>query len=67
MLPDDRARHDFECAVGSFLRPLDGAIVVPTGDGAEAFIDAEEIIGRPARTFDEFAQANTAAWKVNEQ
>jgi uncharacterized protein YbjT (DUF2867 family) len=27
----------------TFLRPVDGAIVVPTGDGAEAFIDAEDI------------------------
>lgn len=27
----------------TFLRPIDGAIVVPTGTGSEAFIDAEDI------------------------
>jgi uncharacterized protein YbjT (DUF2867 family) len=27
----------------TFLVPVDGAIVVPTGDGAEAFVDAEDI------------------------
>jgi uncharacterized protein YbjT (DUF2867 family) len=27
----------------TFLEPVDGAIVVPTGDGAEAFIDAEDV------------------------
>lgn len=27
----------------TFLRPIDGAIIVPTGDGAEAFIDASDI------------------------
>ena len=27
----------------TFLRPMDGAIVVPTGNGAEAFIDVEDI------------------------
>ena len=27
----------------TFLKPIDGAIVVPTGDGTEAFIDAEDI------------------------
>jgi uncharacterized protein YbjT (DUF2867 family) len=27
----------------TFLKPIDGTIVVPTGDGAEAFIDVEDI------------------------
>ena len=27
----------------TFLKPVDGAIVVPAGDGAEAFVDAEDI------------------------
>jgi uncharacterized protein YbjT (DUF2867 family) len=27
----------------TFLKPIGGAIVVPTGDGAEAFVDAEDI------------------------
>jgi len=34
----------------TFLKPLDGAIVVPTGDGAEAFIDAEDIAAVAAAT-----------------
>jgi uncharacterized protein YbjT (DUF2867 family) len=27
----------------TFLKPVDGVISVPTGDGAEAFVDAEDI------------------------
>jgi uncharacterized protein YbjT (DUF2867 family) len=34
----------------TFLKPLDGVIVVPTGDGAEAFIDAEDIAAVAATT-----------------
>jgi uncharacterized protein YbjT (DUF2867 family) len=34
----------------TFLRPIDGAILVPTGDGAEAFIDAEDIAAVAATT-----------------
>jgi uncharacterized protein YbjT (DUF2867 family) len=34
----------------TFLKPLNGAIVVPTGDGAEAFIDAEDIAAVAATT-----------------
>jgi uncharacterized protein YbjT (DUF2867 family) len=34
----------------TFLKPVDGAIVVPTGDGAEAFIDAEDIAAVAAAT-----------------
>lgn len=34
----------------TFLKPIDGAIVVPTGDGAEAFIDADDIAAVAAIT-----------------
>jgi uncharacterized protein YbjT (DUF2867 family) len=34
----------------TFLKPVDGAIVVPTGDGAEAFIDAEDVAAVAAAT-----------------
>src|SRR5882672_2289847 len=34
----------------TFLKPISGAIVVPTGDGAEAFIDAENIAAVAATT-----------------
>src|SRR5882672_6989356 len=34
----------------TFLKPVDGAIVVPTGNGAEAFIDAEDIAAVAAAT-----------------
>ena len=34
----------------TFLKPVNGAIVVPTGDGAEAFIDAEDIAAVAAAT-----------------
>lgn len=34
----------------TFLVPVDGAIVVPTGDGAEAFVDAEDIAAVVAAT-----------------
>jgi uncharacterized protein YbjT (DUF2867 family) len=34
----------------TFLKPIDGAIFVPTGDGAEAFIDAEDIAAAAATT-----------------
>jgi uncharacterized protein YbjT (DUF2867 family) len=34
----------------TFLKPIDGAIVVPTGNGAEAFIDAEDIAAVAATT-----------------
>ncbi|MET7333842.1 hypothetical protein [Nonomuraea sp. NPDC005650] len=27
----------------TFLKPMNGAVVVPTGEGAEAFIDVEDI------------------------
>ncbi len=34
----------------TFLRPVDGAITVPTADGSEAFIDAEDIAAVAAET-----------------
>jgi uncharacterized protein YbjT (DUF2867 family) len=34
----------------TFLTPIDGAIIVPTGDGAEAFIDAQDIAAVAAAT-----------------
>jgi uncharacterized protein YbjT (DUF2867 family) len=34
----------------TFLKPVNGAIVVPTGDGAEAFIDAQDIAAVAAAT-----------------
>jgi uncharacterized protein YbjT (DUF2867 family) len=34
----------------TFLKPADGAIVVPAGDGAEAFVDAEDIAAAASAT-----------------
>ena len=34
----------------TFLRPIDGAILVPTGNGSEAFVDAEDIAAVAATT-----------------
>jgi uncharacterized protein YbjT (DUF2867 family) len=34
----------------TFLKPIDGAITVPTGDGGEAFVDAEDIAAVAAAT-----------------
>lgn len=34
----------------TFLKPINGAILVPTGDGSEAFIDAEDIAAVAATT-----------------
>ena len=34
----------------TFLKPVDGLITVPTGDGAEAFVDAEDIAAVAAAT-----------------
>jgi uncharacterized protein YbjT (DUF2867 family) len=34
----------------TFLKPIDGAITVPTGDGAEAFVDADDIAAVAAAT-----------------
>jgi uncharacterized protein YbjT (DUF2867 family) len=37
----------------TFLKPVGGAIVVPTGDGAEAFVDAEDIAAVVAATLEQ--------------
>jgi uncharacterized protein YbjT (DUF2867 family) len=34
----------------TFLKPVDGVIAVPTGDGAEAFVDAEDVAAVAAAT-----------------
>jgi uncharacterized protein YbjT (DUF2867 family) len=34
----------------TFLKPIDGAIIVPTGDGGEAFVDVEDIAAVAAAT-----------------
>ncbi len=34
----------------TFLKPVDGVITVPTGDGAEAFVDADDIAAVAAET-----------------
>ena len=34
----------------TFLKPVDGVITVPTGDGAEAFVDVEDIAAVAAAT-----------------
>jgi uncharacterized protein YbjT (DUF2867 family) len=34
----------------TFLKPVDGVIIVPTGDGSEAFVDAEDIAAVAAAT-----------------
>jgi uncharacterized protein YbjT (DUF2867 family) len=34
----------------TFLKPIDGAITVPTGDGSEAFVDADDIAAVAATT-----------------
>jgi uncharacterized protein YbjT (DUF2867 family) len=47
----------------SFLKPIDGAITVPTGDGGEAFVDVEDIAAVAAATLadpDEHAGAQYA-------
>jgi uncharacterized protein YbjT (DUF2867 family) len=45
----------------TFLKPIDGVILVPTGNGAEAFIDAEDIAAVAATTLaDPDAHARTA-------
>ncbi|SBT54280.1 NmrA family NAD(P)-binding protein [Micromonospora narathiwatensis] len=45
----------------TFLKPVNGAVVVPTGDGAEAFIDVEDIAAVAATTLtDPVAHAGAA-------
>ncbi|MGI5239275.1 NmrA family NAD(P)-binding protein [Dactylosporangium sp. CA-139066] len=45
----------------TFLKPMNGVVVVPTGDGAEAFIDVEDIAAVAATTLtDPAAHAGSA-------
>jgi len=48
----------------TFLKPIDGAIVVPTGDGSEAFIDAEDIAAVAAVTLAHPTAHAAAAYSV---
>ena len=48
----------------TFLKPIDGAIAVPTGDGAEAFIDAEDIAAVAATTLADPATHTGAAYNL---
>ena len=47
---DWNQRDSYAPALDGIGGPIDGAIVVPTGDGAEAFIDAEDIAAVAAAT-----------------
>jgi nucleoside-diphosphate-sugar epimerase len=40
----------FGCLSETFLKPVDGVIAVPTGNGSEAFIDAEDVAAVAAET-----------------
>jgi uncharacterized protein YbjT (DUF2867 family) len=48
----------------TFLKPVDGVIAVPTGDGAEAFIDAEDIAAVAAATLADPAAHAGAAYTL---
>lgn len=48
----------------TFLKPMNGAVVVPTGDGAEAFIDAEDIAAVAATTLTDPAAHAGAAYSL---
>ncbi|MFF3575119.1 NAD(P)H-binding protein [Nocardia jiangxiensis] len=48
----------------TFLEPIDGAIVVPTGEGAEAFIDADDIAAVAAITLITPAAHTGAAYSL---
>jgi uncharacterized protein YbjT (DUF2867 family) len=50
---------------GAVLRQLTETIAA--GNGSQPNATVEQITGRPARTFDEFAQANASAWKESAQ
>ncbi|GAB2549219.1 Rossmann-fold NAD(P)-binding domain-containing protein [Nocardia heshunensis] len=49
---------------GTFLRPINGAIVVPTGTGAEAFIDVEDVAAVAATTLTEPGAHSGAAYSL---
>jgi uncharacterized protein YbjT (DUF2867 family) len=48
----------------TFLKPIYGAIMVPTGNGAEAFIDAEDIAAVAATTLADAASHTGAAYSL---
>jgi uncharacterized protein YbjT (DUF2867 family) len=48
----------------TFLRPMNGAIVVPTGDGAEAFIDVEDIAAVAANALADPTAHSGAAYSL---
>ncbi|WP_042375576.1 NAD(P)H-binding protein [Streptacidiphilus neutrinimicus] len=48
----------------TFCRPVDGAIVVPTGSGAEAFVDAEDVAAVAATTLADPAAHTGAAYDL---
>lgn len=48
----------------TFLRPINGAIMVPTGNGSEAFIDAEDIAAVAATTLADPAGHAGAAYSL---
>ncbi|MEV6102926.1 NAD(P)H-binding protein [Nocardia sp. NPDC051981] len=50
---------------GAVLRQL--TEMVASGHGSQPNDSVEKITGHPARTFDQFAQANTSAWKEDAQ
>jgi uncharacterized protein YbjT (DUF2867 family) len=48
----------------SFLRPVDGAIVVPTGEGSEAFIDVDDVAAVAAATLMDPVEHGNVAYPV---
>lgn len=48
----------------TFLKPLDGVIAVPTGNGSEAFIDADDIASAAAATLADPASHAGAAYTL---
>jgi uncharacterized protein YbjT (DUF2867 family) len=48
----------------TFLQPVDGAIVVPTGDGSEAFIDADDIAAVAVQTLADPESHNGAGYPL---
>ncbi|WP_442543541.1 hypothetical protein ACSBOX_17220 [Arthrobacter sp. KN11-1C] len=48
----------------TFLKPIDGAIVVPTGNGSESFVDAEDIAAVAATTLAEPVAHAGAAYSL---
>lgn len=48
----------------TFLRPFDGVIAVPTGNGSEAFIDAEDVAAVAAATLADSASHAGAAYTL---